>query len=189
MVRVLALRLGYGAFAAAFAVLAVSALPVSGAILPLGLVLALGGALALAFCRDPLPRWAGVAVLAFFALVILAFVASTPVTVNKGSRFFFNDDPHPLFRVLFDALLLATPVMLGAAAALAAWERERPARNLLLSAAIGLGLVFLLSFVLAPSGVRGAIVQGGLLKALFGVSALAGAAGAAWCAARPEEFD
>lgn len=186
MTRVGLLRAGYAAFAVAF--LAVVASLAAGAFLLVAILAALAGAFLLTWSRDELPKWAGLAMLGYFALTLVAFAASTPITINKGGGYFLNDAPSPVFAQLFYYIGFAFPVMLGATALAATWERERGVRNLLLASLAGFVLMALLTFALRPSSPGAAAMQGGLLKLLAAAAALAGVAGAAWAAARPDEY-
>lgn len=192
MTRVALLRSGYGAFGLAFAALGASFF-VSPLIL-VGLVLALAGGALLAFSDDELPKWAGVALVAYFVVSLVAFLAATPVTIRlEFFNGFLNQSPSPLARAVFDYIVLAFPLMLGATAVAAAWEREWPPRILLLGAFAGFLLVGVLTLVLVPRGTGAsdlarASSQADILRMLFAVSAGAGAVGAFWAAARPEEY-
>lgn len=185
------LRLGYGAFGLAFAALGASFF--AGAALPLALVLGFLGGVLLAFSDDDLPKWAGLALVLYFLLSLAAFAAATPVTVRlEAWDGFVNSAPSPLAEAVFEYLVLAMPLMLGATAIVAAWEREWPPRVLLVAAVAGFVLVALLTILLVPRGtdsaaIAAATTQGRLLEGLFAVSAAAGAVGALWAAARPEE--
>lgn len=186
MTRVAILRAGYVALALAFA--ALGGMTTVGALLPLGLLLAFVGAILLTWSDDDLPKWAGFVLLAYFLLSIVAFLAATPMTINKGGRYFINAAPLGFADDIFNYLTFASPLMIGAAAVLAAWDRERPPRLLIWGAVAGFALFALLNIFLSPSGEDAARSQGSLLANLLLVSALAGAAGAAWSAARPEEI-
>lgn len=185
--RLAVLRSGYVCFGLAFAALGASLIAPAG--LALVLLLGLSGGVLLAFSDDEMPKWAGLALLVYFVISLVAFLAATPVTVRldffKG---FINSEPSSLASAVSRYLALALPVMLGGTAIAAAWEREVPPRALLVAAVGGFILVGILDVALVPSGQGSAQAQGGLLKALFGVSALAGAVGAAWAAARPDEY-
>ena len=188
VVRVAILRAAYAALALAFAALAASVYVPS--LLVPGLGLALLSGLLLALCGDDLPKWAGIALLAYFALTVLVFVAATPITIDKGDGYFVNPQPLALAAEAFTWLSLAAPLMLAGAAALASWERELPSRSLLVGALAGFLLVGILSVLLVPGELDAdaARRQGDIVKAIFAVSAAAGAAGAAWAAARPDEY-
>lgn len=197
MTRLGALRLGYGAIGAAFAALAASTFVAP--LLFLGLLLALAGGFLLAFSDDDVPKWAGLALLAYFLVALLAFLAATPITIDRGDGYFVNAAPPDLANKVTEYLVLFSPLMLGATAVAAAWEREHPPRFLLMGAVAGFVIVAALSLVLLPkvvdpsdpegvsSAVAAARQQGALLSTLFAVSAAAGAAGALWAATRPEE--
>lgn len=205
MVRVVALRVGYAALGLAILALAGGTLPALGSAVLLSPVLALAGAGALLFSRDDLPRWAGVASLAYFLLTFLAFLAATPATIRLSFwKGFANDDPSPLFEAITEYLVLALPVMVCATALAAAWEREHGARLLLGGALAGLVVLAVLTVALVPAepdvqegetqpsevveSASRARTQGRLLNLLLALSAAAGAAGAFWAAARPDEF-
>lgn len=188
----LMLRLGYGALGLSFVAFGASVLV--GALVFLAIPLAMAGGVLLALSGDDLPRWSGVALLLYFLVTVLAFLAATPITVRlEFFKGFINDDPSPIATAVLDALVLALPLMMAATASAAAWEREWPPRLLLGGAAFGYVLVTILGIVLVPSGnavtARStALAQGDLLRALFAVSAAAGALGALWAAGRPDEY-
>lgn len=189
MTRVVVLRAGYAAFALAFAALAASA--AAGALLPLALLVGFVGAVLLLFCDDDLPKWAGVVLLCYFGLILVAFILANPITVRKGGSFGIEPPNPELATTVTYYLGALSPLMLAATAAAAAWERERPARLLLIGAVGGFLVVGILTFALRPGSVeevQRAASQGNLLRLLLGVSALSAAVGAAWSAARPEEF-
>ena len=189
--RVRVLRAGYAAFAAAFAVLVASV--AAGSLLPYALLVGLAAALLLVFSDDDLPKWAGVVLVAYFALILVAFLLATPITVRTGGSFGI-EPPNPRLAEQVGYYLGAlSPLMLAGTALAAAWEREKPARLLLMGAVGGLLVVGVLTFALRPAGtaltdVQRAASQASLLNLLFAISALSGAAGAAWSAARPQEF-
>lgn len=188
------LRAGYVSFGVAF--LAVAGAEVGfGALLLLALAAALAGGFFLAFSQDDVPKWAGLAILAYFGLTVLAFLASTPVTINKGGGYFVNDNPSAFFADLYDYVVLAFPIMLAATAFAAAWEREAGPRVLLALAGAGAILWAVLSFALVPQGggkasavAAAASAQNSILNAVALASAVAGVAGAAWAALRPDEY-
>lgn len=186
------LRGGYAAFGLAYVALAASVLVQ--AALPAGLVLVLVGAILLSLSQDDLPKWSGLALVGYYVVTLLAFVASTPITINKGGRYFVNDAPPELANALFSYLVLALPLMLGAATLAAAWEREWPPRLLLCGSIGGFLLVGILSIFLLPNGedvteaAQSAKLQADLIQTLFAVSAAAGAVGALWAATRPDEY-
>ena len=191
MTRSGVLRAGYVALGLAF--LALAGASVAGSLLIPGLLLAFAGAIVLLFSQDDLPKWAGITLLAYYALLVLAFLAATPITIRKGGAFGFEPLAPDLAADVEYYLGLVFPLMLTATSLAAAWERERPVRYLLLAAALGFVLVAILTVVQRPGGatstdVARAAAQGSLLAALIGLSALAGAAGTFWSAARPEEL-
>lgn len=192
MTRVAVLRAGYASFALAFGALAASAL--AGSLVLAALAIALLGALLLLFSDDDLPKWAGIVLLAYFGLIMASFLLATPITVRRGGSFGIEPPNPALATNVLYYLGLASPLMLAGTALAAAWERERPARLLLLGAVGGLVVVAILTVTVTPSGAdaaavaRAAASQGNLLQLLFGLSAVAGAGGALWSAARPEEF-
>lgn len=191
MTRPLVLRLGYGALGAAF--LALTASVVAPFLLPASLVLAFAGGLLLAWSDDDLPKWAGIALVAYFVISLVAFLAATPATIRlRGFSGFFNSEPSALARAVFDYLVLAMPLVLAGTATASVWEREWPPRLLLAGAVAGFILVGLLSVVLNPRDVSSidvaqATAQANMLRGLFSISAAAGAIGAFWATARPEE--
>lgn len=186
MPRIGVLRAGYACLGLGFAAMAASAY--AGALLPVGFLLALVAAVLLVASRDDIPKYAGFALLGYFALALLVFLVATPITINKGGRFFVNGAPPAIANTIQQYLVLASPLVLGAAALLSAWEREHAARFLLLGAVGGFVLFGILSFVLTPNGADAAESQGSLLRNLFMVSALAGAGGALWAASRPDSY-
>lgn len=206
MTRLGVLRLGYGAIGASFAALALSTFV--GALLFLGLALAFVGGVLLAFSDDDLPKWAGLSILGYFLLTALAFVATTPVTIDRGSSSYYFAPPDLANMVLY-LMGLVSPFFLAGAGTVAAWERERPARLLLTGAIVGFVLVAAFTMTLSPDvdpacaadpeaeGCAGATEraaaqaqqQGVLIGVLFALSGVSGAAGAAWAAARPQEID
>lgn len=185
------LRAGYACFALAFAALAASA--VAGSLLLAGLALAAVAAILLLFSDDDLPKWAGVALVAYFLLIGLAFVLATPITIRRGGNFGIEPPNPQLASTVLYYLGLGSPLMLAGTALASAWERELPPRLLLMGGLGGFVLVAFLTVALAPAGtdasaVARAAAQGNLLRVLFALSALAATLGAAWGAARPEEF-
>lgn len=180
------LRSGYAALGMAFAALAGS-ISVPTLVLP-GLALAFVAGLLLAFSDDELPKWAGMALMGYFVMSALLFLAATPITINRGERYFVNPAPPELAGEIFYWLGLVSPLILAGAAIAAAWERERAPRVLLFGAIGGFVLVALLSVILVPDGTAAqAEAQGEWLRILFAVSAAAGATGALWAASRPQE--
>ncbi|GEM_PF-6413781 len=185
------LRAGYGAFGVAF--LSLAGAQLAGNLVLLALLAGLAGGLCLALSKDDLPKWAGLAMLAYFALSLLAFLAATPITIGRGGGYFVNDKPSAVFDALYYYVVLAFPIMLGATALASTWERELPPRALLMGAVAGSALWAVLSYALVPRvdpslGVGAATAQNNLLALLAAASALAGAAGAAWAASRPDEY-
>lgn len=187
-VKAALLRAGYAALGIAFAAIAASVY-VPFLLIP-GLFVALVGGFLLAFSGDDLPKWAGIVILVYFALTVLVFLAATPVTINKGGRFFVNATPTRIAQDAVYWLGLAAPLMLAAAAVLSVWERETAPRVLLFGAIGGFVVVGLLSAILVPADLSAdaARQQGDLVKGLFAVSAAAGAAGALWAAGRADEY-
>jgi hypothetical protein len=184
------LRAGYVAFGVAFLALAGAAY-LSGGLVMLGLAAGLAGGLLLAFSRDELPKWAGIAMVTYFALSLLAFLAATPITLGKQGGYFINDKPSAVFEDLQYYVFLVFPIMLGATATAATWEREWPPRVLLIASLAGSTLWAVLSYALVPpsgSTVAAAATQNNILSILAALAALAGAAGAAWAATRPDEY-
>lgn len=196
MDRVGLLRMGYGALGLSFVAFGAAAVFESLAVIaiPLAILLAVAGGVLLAFSGDDLPRWSGVALLLYFLVTLLVFLAATPVTVRLDFfRGYLNDDPSPYAEMVLRYLVLALPLMMAATASAAALEREWPPRLLLGGAILGFVLVTTLEVVLVPARVgpaaeSAALAQGNLLRALFGLSALAGALGALWASGRPDEY-
>lgn len=207
MTRLGVLRAGYGALGFAFAGIAGSVY-VPSLLLP-GLALAIVAGILLAFSDDPLPKWAGFALLGYFLFTIVLFLAATPITINRGGeRYFANPAPPELAGDLIYWTGLGSPLMLASAGILSAWERERAARVLLAGAAVGFVVVGALSIVLVPQlepecatdpfaaecsgaaerAASEAARQGDMLRALTALSAAAGAAGAIWAAGRADEY-
>lgn len=198
MSRVRFLRAGYAALALALFALAGSAL--SGALLLLALPCALAGGILLALSRDDLPRGAGITLLAYFLLTLVFFLLSSPITLR--GNYFVNGAPPALAEAVYGYLVLALPVFIVAAGLVASWEREWPARTTFLVALIGFLLVGVLNYTLLPSAPSSetatsaeilaarakAETYGHILQGLFAVFALAGAIGATWSAARPDEY-
>jgi len=185
--RVQVLRAGYAALGLAFLALAWSPLLLA------GLVIAFAGSILLLFSDDDMPKWSGLVLLLYYALLILSFLFSAPITFRGGG--FYLDPLQPALASLVQYYLgLAFPLILAATALTAAWERERGARFLLLGAALGFVLVAILTIALRPTGekaeqlAQSARQQGALVTILVALAALAGAAGAFWGAARPEEY-
>ncbi|MFA5860353.1 MAG: hypothetical protein WDA16_01530 [Candidatus Thermoplasmatota archaeon] len=190
MTRVVVLRLGYAAYGLAFVALAASAY--AGTLVLVAFAVAFLAAIFLAASRDDLPRWAGIALLAYFIVTVGAFLLQTPITIRSGGRYHIDAAAPALASAVFDYLAQTSPLMLGGAALAAAWERERPARILLLGGLAGFIVVGLLTFILVPHGsdlsaVKAAQGQANLLLTLGALSAIAAAAGAFWSAVRPEE--
>lgn len=186
MTRLGVLRAGYGALGFAFAGLAGSVY-VPSLLLP-ALALAIAAGVLLAFSGDSLPKWAGSALLAYFAFTVLVFIAATPITIDKGDGYFVNSSPTEIAQEGFEWMILAAPLMLVGAGVLASWEREVPARVLLLGALAGFLVVAALSIMLVPDAADAGQRQGDLTRALFALSAAAGAAGAIWAAGRADEY-
>lgn len=188
MVRIALLRAAYGGLGLAFAAIGASVY-VPGLLLP-GLAVAIVAALLLALSDDHLPKWAGISLLVYFLLTILVFIAATPITIDKGPGYFVNTAPAGVLMEAFSWLAIAAPLMLAASALVATWERERPPRILLFAAAGGFVLVGVLSVLLVPreAVADAARAQGNMMKALFALSAVAGAAGAIWASTRPDEY-
>jgi hypothetical protein len=180
------LRAGYGAFAVSFAAFAGSAYV--GELLFLALLSGVVGGFLLAFCDDDLPKWAGIALLGYFALMVIVFLATTPVTINKGGGYFINGAPPEFGPLVLYYVGFVSPVMLAATALAAAWEREWTVRLLLVGALAGCALFAILTFILVPTGSAQAHQQGALLGILFALSGGCGVAGCLWATARPQEF-
>lgn len=189
MTRVGVLRLGYAAFALAFVCLAAS--PWLGALLATGLAAALIGAVLLIFSGDDLPKWAGVTILVYILVLVLVFLLATSLTI-QGSEFYYESPAPDLADALFQYFALAIPLILAGAVLAAAWERELPARYLLIGSIAGYVILAIITITTQPAGdtpeaIAAAKAQGDLLENLFAISALASAAGAGWAAARVEE--
>ena len=182
------LRAGYGGLALAFGGIAAGAY-VPTLLLP-ALALALVAGLLLAISDDDLPKWAGLAIIAYFVLTVLVFLAATPITIDKGDGYFLNAAPTEVAQEAFYWLTFAAPLMLAGAAIVASWERELPSRVLLLGAVGGFILVGILTVALIPKdlSVDSAKQQGEMIKILLALSAAAGASGVLWAAGRPEEY-
>lgn len=191
MTRTGLLRAGYACFALAFASLGASA--VAGSLLLVGLLLALIAAVLLVFSDDELPKWAGIVLVAYFVLIGAAFLLATPITIRRGGNFGLEPPNPQLASTVLYYLGLASPLLLAGTALAAAWERERSPRLLLMGALGGFVVVALLTVAVAPSGtdpdaIARATSQGNLLRLLFSLSSIAATVGAAWSAARPEEY-
>lgn len=148
MTRLAVLRAGYGALGFAFAGLAGSVY-VPNLLLP-ALALSIAAGVLLVFSDDPVPKWAGFVLLAYFAATVLVFAAATPITIDKGEGYFVNAAPTVFAQEAFSWLVLAAPLILVGTAILASWEREVPARILLVGALGGFVVVAALSVVLVP---------------------------------------
>lgn len=208
MTRVGLLRAGYGGLGIAILCLSGSFVPAAGWLVLLSPIVAVVAAGLLAFSRDDIPKWAGIAFLAYAALSFAAFVASTPTTIKLSFwRGWANQDPSPVAQAFQEYLLLALPIMVAATALVAAWEREDGARLLLAGALVGIIAVGGLTIALTPTTGAGddgslpgdgsedilqaqarARSQANLLSILLVLSAGAGAAGSFWAAARPEDY-
>ena len=193
MSRVAFLRAGYVAFCVAF--LAVGASIVgAGALFLLALLAALVAGILFALSRDELPKWAGIALLAYFGLSVLAFLAATPITIGKQGDYFVNDKPSSMFHDAYDYVVLAFPIMLGGAALASAWERERGPKTLLFAGLAASVVWAALSIALVPTAgkatleVASAQTQNHLLDLLAVAACIASAAGALWAALRPDEY-
>lgn len=206
MAHVGVLRAGYGAFALAFAAFAGAAY--AGGLTLVALLLALVGGVLLAFSDDDLPKWAGLALVAYFGLTALAFLATTPITIHSGGSSYYFAPPDLATLVIF-GMGLVSPLVLAGAGIVATWERERAPRLLLMGAALGFVVVAAFTLTLTPdldpecaadpnrSGCEGAAAeaaaqaqrQGGLIGILFALSGACGLGGCAWAAARPQEID
>ena len=192
MTRLVVLRSGYAALGLAF--LALAAGFVVDSLVILGLAIALVGGFLLAFSDDDLPKWAGIALVAYFLVTVLAFFAATGITVNVGGEsYFWNDSPIDSAAQITTWIFLVSPLMLGAAAIVASWERENAARFLLVGAVAGFVLVAVLTILLVPDdtgadAVAAAQRQGDMVQMLFAASAAAGALGSLWAAGRPDRY-
>lgn len=206
MTRLAVLRAGYGALGLAFAGLAGSVyLPT---LLFPALALSIAAGALLAFSDDPIPKWAGLVLLAYFVVTVLVFLAATPITIDKGEGYFVNAAPTVVAQESFSWLVLAAPLILVGTAILASWEREVPVRILLIGALGGFVVVAALTVILVPeiepecatdpsspecSGASARAKaeierQGDMLRNLTTVSAAAGAAGMIWAAGRPDQY-
>lgn len=187
------LRAGYAGLGIAFVALAAT-LAVPSLILA-GLGLAFVAGILLAFTDDHLPKWAGIAVIVYFVLSIVAFLAVTPITINRGGEsFFVNAAPPGLADNVIDWMGRLAPLLLCGAALAAVWERERTPRLLLFGALGGFVLHAVLYIVLTPGGddinaaITSAQSQARLLSYLFALSAAVGAVGVLWATTRPDSL-
>src|SRR5687768_15782801 len=90
--RAAMLRAGCAALGLAFAALAAT-LAVPTLILG-GLALGFLAGILLAFSDDELPKWAGISLVAYFVLTALAFVATTPITIQRGGSNYYFAPPN-----------------------------------------------------------------------------------------------
>lgn len=211
MPRIGALRAGYALLGLAIVALVGSYVEALAWAVLLAPLFALVGALCLVFSRDDVPKYAGLALLAYALLTLLAFAAATPATIRLSFwKGFANPDPPAAARALIDYLVLVLPIMVATTAAVAAWERENGARLLLAGSAVGLLLVAIVSVAVTPGGTAASDTalnasdprasedilearsaadrQAALLKVLVVLSTACGVAGAAWAAVRPDEY-
>ena len=198
--RVGLLRAGYVALGFAILSLAGSFSPALAWLVLVSPVLAFVGAICLAFSGDDIPKWAGIAFLAYAGITLAAFILTTPATIRLSFwRGWANAEPHPVAAAVAEYLLLAMMLMPIATALVAAWERENASRVLLTGGLLGLLMVGVLTILLDPgTGTTAADIarveskanaQAQLLNLLLVLSAAAGAAGAWWAAWRPEEYN
>lgn len=185
------LRVGYATLGIAFAALAATL--ASPSLILAGLALAFVAGLFLAFTDDHLPKWAGIALLVYFLLSVAAFLAATPVTINRGGEsFFVNKAPPGLADDVIDWMGRFSPLMLSGAALAATWEREKAPRTLLFGALGGFALHAVLYVALVPTGadvdsaLAAARSQEQTLSLLFALSAGVAALAAFWAMARPD---
>ena len=192
MTRVQILRAGYAALGLAFLALAGST--ASGALLLVGLGVGFVASILLLFSDDELPKWSGGVILVYFLLFVISFLFATTITVRSGGAYHIEFPATALFEQVSTWLSIAFPLFLAGTAIAAAWERELPARWLLIGAACGFVLVAILTVSLTPTGQHPTDIaqsgqrQGSFVILLGALSAIAGAAGALWSAARPEEY-
>lgn len=180
--RTQVLRFGFIAIGLTFLALAATFVPAGSSLLVPGLLLGFVGGILFLFSDDELPRYAGLAIVAYFALVLVTFLASNGITVRFGdSSYFANDRPPAFLSAVFDYLVLGLPILFVAASTIAVWELGGP-RWLLVGALAGFALVVVLTIALNPSLDGEAINPGGsqVIGPLFSLAALAGAAGAFW---------
>lgn len=206
--RLVVLRSGYAALGFAFVALAAS-VAVPSLVLP-GLMAAFLGGVLLAFSDEDLPKWAGIVLVTYFLLVLVAFVAATPITINKGDRYFVNKAPPELAGEVLYWMGVLSPIILSGVAILAAWERDRVPRFLLVGALGGFLLAATLTLALTPTldaqcGVQDetgasasdcmqkaqqatneARSRGQMLSYLTAASAATAALGTFWAAGRPD---
>ena len=194
MTRVGLLQAGYAGLGIAILCLAGTFSASLGWLVVLSPIVAVVAAFLLLFSQDDIPKWAGVAFLAYALVSLIAFLAATPATIKLSFwKGWANQDPSPIAQAFQDYLLLALPIMITATALVAAWEREHGARLLLAGALVGIIAVGGLTIVLDPTtGADGssgdnatddvleadarARQQAGLLSVLLALSAAAGAA-------------
>lgn len=192
MTRVQILRAGYAALGLAFLALAGST--ASGALLLAGLAVGFVASILLLFSDDELPKWSGGVILAYFVLFVISFLFASTITVRSGGAYHLEFPATALFDQVKTWLSLAFPLFLAGTTIAAAWERELPARWLLIGAACGFVLVAILTVTLTPTGQQATEIaqsgqrQGNATIIIGALSALAGAAGAMWSAARPDEY-
>lgn len=208
--RLAVLRSGYATLGLAFLALAAS-VAVPSLVLP-ALLAALVGGILLAFSDDELPKWAGIVLVTYFALVLLAFLAATPITIDKGEGYFVNSAPPALANDIVYWMGLLSPLILSGVGILAAWEREKAPRTLLIGALAGFLLVAGLTitldtdvdpdcavtqnastanaecFAAAQNAANELKERGRMLSYLSALSAGVAAVGALWAASRPDEY-
>ena len=188
--RVMLLRAGFGALA--FAFLSLAGAPLAGLLLPLGLLAAFAGAGLWAFSRDELAKWAGIGLLTYFGVSLVTFLAATPVTIRLDFfSGFLNAEPSRFASELFGYLILLSPLMLAAAAAVAAWEHGPTPRYLLIGATLGFVIVGFLTIALTPNATdptaaARATTTGNVLASLLQLVAVVATVGAIWAASRSE---
>lgn len=181
------LRTGYAALGLTFLAFAATFSPAAGILLGVGLLAGFVGAGVLAFSDEDLPKWAGISIVAYLLLCLVAFLASSGATIRiGGTSYFVNDSPPPLFDALADYLILGLPFLIAGAALVAVWEAGHP-RWLVMGAAVGFVVVALLTLLFTPDTVAEDVAgQNQGLAILFALAAVAGAIGSFWASARPE---
>lgn len=173
-----------------FLALAATFVPAGSSLLIPGLLLGFIGGVLFLFSEEDLPRYAGLAIVGYFALVIVTFLASNGVTVRIGdSNYFANDQPPAFLTAVFEYLVLGLPILFVAASTIAVWELGGP-RWLLIGALAGFALVVALTIILNPSLEGESVNPGGsqAIGPLFSLAALAGAAGAFWASRNAGEL-
>lgn len=192
MTRLGVLRAGYLSLGLAFAALTGSI--AIGALLLLGFVIALVAGILFAFSDDDLPKWSGLALVAYFLLSVLAFMAATPITIERGGNYFVNAAPPRLASDVLQWMGLIAPLFFAAVAVGAMWEREPAPKWMAVGGLVGFFLFAVMSIALVPSGsdpsmaADSARAQGSILQGLFAVSAAVLTVSLVWATARPDSW-